>query len=109
MTEPNTVELNYTPDLSVSEVFVCLLDQSTLEDARCYVEMLIAKTTKKPMFYIVPKDLDIPKEYIDGVEHLHISRIEKATATAKEAINEVMGELNAFIIELEGKGILSSE
>lgn len=108
MTEPNMVELNYTPDLSVSEVFVCLLDQSTLEDARCYAEMLIAKIMKKPMFYIVPKDLEIPKEYIDGVEHLHISRTEKAT-TPKEALNETMGELDAFITELERKGILSNE
>lgn len=100
-------DLDLTDDVCASQVFIGLLDQSTLDDAKCFAEMLIAKELKKPMFYIVPEGIELPKDYTEGVEYLRIRRVGKNVSFPEEAVDEAMSDIDAFVAELRGKGMFN--
>lgn len=79
-----------TRDIMNMDVFVSLLDESTLTSAKCYAQMLIAKQLKKPVLYIIPKGtvLPLPEEYTDGFEFLKI--IEMNSTVITDDINTII-------------------
>lgn len=105
--EQITPETKRTKNIHDVELFVGFLDRSTLESAKCHVQMLIAKDKGVPMFYVVPKGVELPFVYTEGVKHLRIKVLDQyfeEFPNMEEPLEAVKEDIDAFVKELEQEG-----